>query len=182
LDEGVLMAGAMPWLQLGGAVLGAVGNQQAGNAQSAVYSINSDMHERAAAMERQMGKYNAAVIRESAKETAEDVRRKGERDTARTTVAFAASGIESFSGTASDVVFDETLKVQRNMARIIMSGNAKANMAEYNASRLAWNHMSQAQIADYQGGQASAAGDIGALGSLIGGAYDIASTGGFGIG
>jgi len=173
-------AATVPLMMLGGGVMSGGAKKQGAQAQSAMYGMQAEQSRRAAAIEKQMGRYNSAIELAQSRRKVEKIGRAGEIFLSQVQTGYSASGVESSSGSAIDVTVGQILNIEQRKAEAAMAGHAKSNMALYKSELAAWNQLSQANVQEFQSQSTEAAGDAEAAGSLLGGYVDFEQTGGWG--
>jgi len=130
-----------------GAAMSAYGAVKAGDDAKDAANFNADIQRKQAIQTENTAADNAAQQKE-----------KGRRLAASQVAQGAAGGIETTSGTMSDLVAETTKYSELDSLRITN-----------NAARQAWGYKSQADLDLYKGDQAQTAGYMNAAGSILGG-------------
>ncbi|UOF78084.1 hypothetical protein [Caudoviricetes sp.] len=140
------------WVALILAVLGA-----AVSAAGAVQSAQAQ--KKAAKFNAEVSKKNAQSAAEQAAFDAERIRDKNKRILASQRAAFSASGIDPDSGSAVDVSADSAAQGEMDALMAIYIGKTSANA-----------NIARSRLSDMEADNASSAGKLGAMSSLLGGA------------
>ena len=131
-----------------GTGVSAYGSYEAGQSQKEAAEYNAEVQHQAAKAEIQSGNIKAQEMRDKARRIA-----------GTQAATFGASGLDTTSGTASDIISETR-----------MFGELDALRAINNAERSAWGLNSQSELDLFQGRAAARGGMLSAGGTLLAGA------------
>ena len=142
-------------LQIASTALGAASQYSQGQAQSQAAEQSAAQARTQALQAQREGNYNAGLIQA-----------KGQSLLGEQTAAYGAAGVVSGTGTPLEVALKTTQNVEMDALSEKYKAKQKSNELNY-----------QAGIYDAQAEQASKAGTIGAMGTLISGGLGVAKSG-----
>ncbi len=147
-------AGGIAALQGSGAAIGAYGQYQSGQSNSAILRLNADYARTQAAQVLESGEFQAGVsdLKESQLAGAQ-------------ASSYAGQGVVAGAGSAGTTV-----------ASSEAMSDAQKNMIRLNASRQAYGFQTTAENDEFQANLAKRQGNLGAISSVLGGAGQIAFT------
>jgi hypothetical protein len=140
------MAAAVPFLQIAGTVISAIGALQSASSQRDAANYNAAVASQNATIARQQGEADAAKLRRQQTKQLGDMR-----------AAYAANGI-SLEGSAIDVLGDTAGQFELDIQN-----------ARYNAELKAIGYGNEAQLQRSRASSAETAGYLNAAGTIIGG-------------
>lgn len=144
------MAAALPFIQIGAAIIGAIGSVQQGNAAKSAANYNARVAEN-----------NATLARQQAAAQEEQHRRLARRQLGQMRAAYGASGV-TMEGSPLDILAQSAKDAELDALNIRYGGELKAQGLE-----------SEAVLERYRGESAQRAGYMGAATGLLSGASKI---------
>lgn len=142
---------AIPYIALGlaglGTVTSAVSQYQQGKAQREAYEYNAEISRQNAIAAEKQAAYEEDIQREKANALK-----------SRQRALYAKAGVDITSGSPLLVMMEDMERAEADAMSIRYGGNVKKTQ-----------YLNQANVLDWQGGQAEAAGKTGAFGTILGG-------------
>jgi hypothetical protein len=165
------MGAAAPWIGLGAGIIGGMARSEGHSAQSGVYRQSAEIERVNANISKRIGFFNRQSILQNARERIADSKRAADVFLSKQEADFAASGIDTGTGTSSDVIEDQIKTFEHSFAKTMQQATAQGIQAEWSAAMDSWNSNNQANKFLAMANMEDYMADTSLLGGVLEGGY-----------